>query len=70
MYTHHSNFIHKNYYWLIGILLIAGCDGFFGKKTDLDFIEVPGKHKAMTRQTTLHRLPSYWSQHPDHPNRR
>ena len=35
------NYLYKNYFWVFGILFIVGCDGFFGKKTDLDFIEVP-----------------------------
>ena len=35
------NNLNKNYFWSLGLLLIIGCDGFFGKKTDLDFIEVP-----------------------------
>ena len=33
--------LHKNYFWSLGLLLIVGCDGFFGKKTDLDFIDIP-----------------------------
>ena len=35
------NILHKNYFWSLGLLLIVACDGFFGKKTDLDFIEIP-----------------------------
>ena len=23
--------LHKNYFWSLGLLLIVGCDGFFGK---------------------------------------
>ena len=35
------NYLHKNYFWVLSILFIVGCDGFFFNFTDLDFIEIP-----------------------------